>query len=79
MSASSLPLYAVIELIIRVSEFNNMIGEYKDHAKNTEGYIVKTTTGTLLFSNDLIQQQFTQPERIDKGTLISLAATFKKN
>lgn len=76
MSASSLPLYAIIELIIRISEFNAAVGEYKDHAKQTNGYMVKTTRGTIVFSNEIISKQFLSPESIDKVTLVELAKSF---
>lgn len=79
MSSSSLPLYAVIELLIRVSEYNPSIGDYKDHARHTQGYVIKTTNGTILFSKQIIETQFKHPEDITKPMLQQLASSFKNS
>lgn len=77
MSASPLPLYVIIELLIRIAEYNPEVGQYKDHTRRRDGYLIKTTGGTILFTNDLIQMQFTNPDSISRDQLVQLGNSFR--
>lgn len=47
---NDLPTYAIVELLIRLSHINPLIGDYKGHALFDDGVIVKTTHGNITFS-----------------------------
>ncbi len=73
---NTLPTYAIVELLIRLSHINPLIGDYKGHAFNEDGVIVKTKHGSIAFSKSLIKQQFDNPEMISDDELTIIASTF---
>jgi len=78
MSKDTLPTYAIVELLIRLEEFNALIGDYKDHIPHEYGVMVKTTNGHINFSRELIARQFNNPTIITRPELITVAASFKQ-
>lgn len=76
MPKRNLPIYAIIELLIRLAEHNSQIGDYKNHSFYDKGVIVKTTNGIISFSEMLIMQQFKSPELITNSDLIKIASGF---
>ncbi|MVN89705.1 hypothetical protein [Mucilaginibacter aquatilis] len=77
MSKDTLPTYAIVELLIRLADFNASIGAYKDHIPHEFGVMVKTTNGHINFSRQLILQQFNNPALIDEPQLKEVALLFK--
>ncbi|EHQ27805.1 hypothetical protein [Mucilaginibacter paludis] len=77
MTKNTLPTYAIVELLIRLSQYDPLIGDYKGHAVNHHDVIVKTTQGSIAFSLELIKRQFEAPESITDETFIGLAKLFK--
>jgi hypothetical protein len=78
MSQSKLPLYAIVELLMRLTGINPQIGNYKNHAERGDEVIVKTTNGTIQLSRALVLSQFYKPEDIGKHDLESMASRFRK-
>ncbi|WP_158824776.1 hypothetical protein [Mucilaginibacter lacusdianchii] len=78
MPKDDLPTYAIVELLIRLSEFNSHIGNYKDHSTYQDGVVVITSGGHINMPRSMVIQQFNNPENITKGELLSIADTFKK-
>jgi len=76
MSKSPLPTYAIVELLIRLTQYNASIGDYKGHAPYDNNVIVKTSTGTIVFPEKLILKQFESPEAIAEAELTAAAAGF---
>jgi hypothetical protein len=76
MPKSNLPVYAIVELLIRLAPYNNFIGNYKDHNLNGDDIKVKTTGGTICFTRVLIMRQFENPELITDAELIDIATAF---
>jgi len=72
----TLPTYAIVELLIRLSHINAKIGDYKGHVVYDDGAVVKTTKGTIAFSKVLIGQQFDAPELITDADLQAVAKLF---
>jgi len=77
MSKDDLPTYAIVELLIRLSEEYPLIGNYKDHAFHEYGIIVKTTNGHINLPVSLVLQQFNKPGLITKAELNTVANYFK--
>ena len=76
MTKNTLPTYAIVELLIRLSHINPLIGDYNGHLAYEDGVVVKTTAGTIVFPNALIGQQFNHPDLITEAELKALAALF---
>lgn len=79
MSKDTLPTYAIVELLIRLAEFDALIGDYKDHIPHEYGVMVKTTNGHINFSRQLVMQQFNNPVLITNEELAAVAAGFKRS
>lgn len=77
MAKNTLPTYAIVEILIRLSHFNPLIGDYKDHTVYDTGVIVKTTHGNITLSRALIMRQFNEPENIGDEELIVLTMLLK--
>jgi hypothetical protein len=76
MSKPNLPTYAVVELLMRLSQHNLSIGDYKNHFAYDTGVIVKTSRGTICFPEALIKQQFEDPDLVTDNALLELALSF---
>ncbi|MCD8741732.1 hypothetical protein LT679_14045 [Mucilaginibacter roseus] len=76
MSTPSVPAYAIVELLMRLSVINKQIGDYKGHIVKSDYVDVKTTGGILTLSTELIMQQFEKPEQITANDLALTADTF---
>jgi hypothetical protein len=72
----TIPTYAIVELLIRLSHINPLIGDYKGHAVYNDGVMVKTSSGTIPFTKKLIDQQFNHPESITDAQLLDIARLF---
>jgi len=76
VTKNTLPTYAIVELLIRLSHINPLIGDYKGHLVYDDGVIVKTSSGTVVFPEALIRRQFHHPDLITEAELNKLAALF---
>ncbi len=76
MRSMSVPIYAIVELLIRLEEYNPKIGNYKDHAITEKNVRVTTSTGHILFPLSLVMNQFHSPEAIDETTLKLMAVSY---
>jgi hypothetical protein len=76
MPKHNIPAYAIVELLIRLSHHNKLIGDYKGHTVRTEDVLVKTTGGKIYFSRTLIMQQFSNPDLIGAAELVKTASLF---
>jgi hypothetical protein len=76
MPENNLPTYAIVELLIRLANYNSAIGDYKNHMVYTTGIMVKTSGGTIQFSQSLITQQFEAPALITDDELAQAALLF---
>ena len=76
VAKSNLPTYAIVELLIRLADINPFIGDYKGHVAYEDGVIVKTTGGTIAFTESIIVRQFHDPELISDDDLKWVAAQF---
>lgn len=76
MAKNNLPTYAIVELLIRLAKYNEAIGDYRDHAMYDDDVIVKTSAGTIVFSQKLIIKQFESPELITEKELTAAASGF---
>jgi hypothetical protein len=79
VTKNTLPTYAIVELLIRLSHINPLIGDYKGHIVYDDGVIVKTTGGTITFPKKLVVLQFESPETIAENTLHLAANGFTSN
>ena len=79
MPKHSLPTYAIVELLIRLSQYNHLIGNYKNHSVFDTGAMVKTSAGSIRFPLSIIQRQFENPGSINESELANLALLFKQN
>ena len=77
MNTINLPTYAIVELLIRVTPFNSLIGHYKNHSINNDGAIVNTSSGSILIPESLIIDQFKNPEMVTEKILLDMALSFK--
>jgi hypothetical protein len=76
MFKDELPTYAIVELLIRLSDINPQIGNYKDHHIQDSHVIVKTTHGYIRFPHPIVMQQFNNPDLITEQQLTDIAETF---
>ena len=74
---NNLPTYAIVELLMRLASHNEVIGNYKDHKIDDAEVLVKTTGGAIRFPQDLIMQQFKDPELINDQHLLETISSFK--
>lgn len=74
---STPPLYAIIELLIRASDHNPLVGEYEWHQTNDDHTIVYTTTGCMKLPGALIRMQEWEPMMITSEDLKQMADNFK--
>jgi hypothetical protein len=74
---NNLPTYAIVELLMRLAQHNEVIGDYKDHRINHTGVLVKTTGGAIHFPETLIMQQFENPDLINDNHLLETISSFK--
>jgi len=74
---NNLPTYAIVELLMRLSSHNEVIGNYKDHKVDDAEVVVKTTGGAIRFPQELVMQQFDDPELIDDHLLLETISSFK--
>lgn len=77
MLRSNLPVYAIVELLMILSNVDQSIGNYKDHSIKEDDVKVKTTGGILHFPKNIIMQQFENPELISNDDLKYLLGSFK--
>lgn len=74
MPKTKLPAYAIVELLMRLSNHNKAIGDYKTHREYADHALVKTTGGTIRFARQLVIQQFEEPALISEYLLAETAA-----
>jgi hypothetical protein len=78
MPKYTLPAYAIVELLIRLSHHYKQIGDYKNHKVYEDHALVKTTGGTICFPAELVMQQFNDPALVSHEALAeAVASSFK--
>ena len=77
MAKDNIPAYAIVELLMRLSEIDDSIGEYRGHTVRGEKVFVKTSGGNIGFPQTLVMQQFQDPEQIDNNELEQALLLFK--
>ena len=77
MTKRDIPTYAIVELLMRLTDHNKSIGDYKNHNSYAGGIRVKTSGGSIIFSEDAVMQQFNDPKAISDDMLIEMASLFK--
>ncbi len=77
MFKNNLPTYVIVELLIRLAPFNSLIGNYKNHTIYGDGVMVKTSGGSIDFSESLVMNQFNSPELITDHVLTEVAKNFR--
>jgi hypothetical protein len=78
MPKYDLPTYAIVELLIRLSHYNYLIGDYKNHSVFDTGVMVKTTGGSISFPVSIIKLQFEDPASITDAELAKTALLFRQ-
>jgi hypothetical protein len=76
MAKHNIPAYAIVELLMRLTHYNKLIGDYKGHTVRTDDVLVKTSGGKIHFSKAIIMQQFANPELIAHDELVKTASLF---
>jgi hypothetical protein len=76
MAKQNLPVYAIVELLMRLSHYNKRIGDYRGHTVRPDTVLVKTSGGTINFSQSLIMQQFEDPELVTHDALVKAVSLF---
>ena len=77
MPKQSLPTYAIVELLIRLTQYNGEIGDYKNHSMFDTGVIVRTSAGNITFPVGIINKQHQDPTSITDSELASAALLFR--
>jgi len=75
MLKQNIPTYAIVELLMRLSRYNSLVGDYKGHSIHSEGVMVKTSGGTVSFPSALIMQQLETPQSITEAELLEIASS----
>jgi hypothetical protein len=78
MPKHNLPTYAIVELLIRLSQYNNLIGDYKNHSVFDTGVVVRTSAGSISFPTGIIIKQFENPTAITETELANIALHFRQ-
>ena len=78
MTRNHLPTYVIVELLIRLSQHNYLIGDYKYHSVFDNGVMVKTSGGSINFPTQIVLQQFEDPAKISDDELSQMALRFRK-
>jgi len=65
--------FAILEILIRLTAYNPLIGTYICHQIDANDVIVTTTTGTIIIPLDLLTSQERTPGDLDETTLRLLA------
>ena len=78
MTKHHLPTYVIVELLIRLSQHNYLIGDYKYHSVFDTGVMVKTSGGSISFTTQIVQRQFEDPGTISEDELSQVATRFRK-
>lgn len=77
MDAEKIPVYAIIELLIRVSNFHADVGNYLSHTMQSEWIVIRTSKGMISFSKVLIVAQLKHPENITDQDLLFALSSFE--
>ncbi|CAH0265326.1 hypothetical protein [Pedobacter sp. Bi36] len=72
-----LPTYVFVEMLIRISEFEVLIGEYLARTIIADDCIIRTTHGTVHVPVYLLQRQLINPESISSSEIALLAEGFR--
>ncbi|MFF5383706.1 hypothetical protein [Pedobacter suwonensis] len=72
-----LPTYVYVEMLIRLSEYEVIIGEYISRTIAADDCIVRTTSGTVHIPVFFLQRQLINPEGISSSEIAMLAESFR--
>ena len=78
MTRNHLPTYVIVELLIRLSQHNYLIGDYKYHSVFDTGVMVKTSGGSISFPTQIVLKQSESPTTISDEELSQIALRFRK-
>ncbi len=73
-----LPIFIIYELIIRLQEFHENIGDYEMHYYSDYGLTIKTSSGSININKEIVDKQLLDPSLVSKDELILLANSFSK-
>jgi len=77
MPKHNIPVYAIVELLMLLAQHDTSIGDYRGHTIRDNQVLVKTTGGSIIFSEALIMKQFSEPENVTKMDLMNALSLYK--
>jgi hypothetical protein len=77
MPKTNIPVYAIVELLMRLASHNKNIGDYKGHRVRENNVQVKTTSGNITFATPLIMKQFHDPASVTLDDLLKAMSFFR--
>lgn len=77
MPKHNIPVYAIVELLMLLAQQDTSVGDYRGHTIRNNQVLVKTTGGSIIFSEALIMKQFSEPENITKIDLMNALSLYK--
>lgn len=77
MPKHNIPVYAIVELLMLLAQYDKGIGDYRGHTIRSNEVLVKTTVGSITFSIMLIMKQFSEPENVTKMDLMNALSLFR--
>lgn len=79
MKDTEVPLYAIVELLIRISFYHHGLGSYHDYMLDDEQVIVTTTEGLLILTKEIVFKQVRSPGAISDVELLRCTFNFYKH
>jgi hypothetical protein len=77
MPKHNIPVYAIVELLMLLEQYDKSIGDYRGHTIRNSHVLVKTTGGNITISEALIMKQFSEPENVTKMDLMNALSSFR--
>jgi hypothetical protein len=77
MPRTNIPVYAIVELLMRLAHHNKNIGDYKGHKIKENDVLVKTSKGNITFATPLIMKQFHDPASVTADDLLKVLSLFR--
>lgn len=72
-----IPVYVIYELLIRLNELNTDVGDYISNKKINQGILVRTSTGIIALSDEILSRQFHDPSTISQQEILDLLKGFE--
>jgi hypothetical protein len=74
----NIPVYVIVELLIRVSYSSEDLGDYKTHVFHPSWVVINTSKGRITFSNSLVFKHWEHPGKITDEELLNALTTFER-